>query len=235
MGFPILQIPDDMIRMQEVIFRLEPDLIVETGVAHGGSVVFYASLCKLIGKGRVVGIEKGLRCYDAVKASPVGDLITLIEGDSAAPDLVEIVHGMAAGLKTMVILDSDHSKAHVARELAAYHSIVSPGMYLVVTDGNMRDLADVPRGTPRWKHDNPQAAALEFVAEHVEFVIEQPAWPYNESELERNITYWPNAWLKRVAATKSSGPVDNAGSTILTAQPEAAPAGQPGWSERKSS
>ena len=195
MGFPILQIPDDMVRMQEVIWRLRPDVIVETGVAHGGSVVFYASLCRMAGHGSVIGVEKGLRCREAIAKSPMGGLIHLIEGDSVAE--AKWVGQLTKGKKTLVILDSDHSKAHVAAELEAYHGMVSQGSYIVVTDGNMCDLADVPRANPRWKHDNPQSAALEFVATHPEFVIEQPAWPYNESELTENITYWPNAWLRR--------------------------------------
>jgi cephalosporin hydroxylase len=197
LGFPILQIPDDMVRMQEVIVASRPDLIVETGVAHGGSVVFYASLCALMGHGRVLGIEKGLRCRRQVEACLVADRISLLEGDSVATDIVANAASMAAGKRTMVILDSCHSRAHVAAELEAYAPLVSKGMYIVVTDGNMGDLADVPRGTPAWKEDNPQTAALEFVSRHPEFVIEQPAWPYNESELHQNITYWPNAWLRR--------------------------------------
>ena len=198
LGFPILQIPDDMIRMQEVIVQAKPDVIIETGVAHGGSVVFYASLCQLMSHGQVVGVEKGLRCREAVEASPVAHRITLIEGDSVDPDIVAEAAEIARGKRTMVILDSCHSWSHVALELLAYSGLVSKGMYIVVTDGNMRDLADVPRGSPDWAHDNPQSAALEFVENHPEFVIEQPAWPYNESSLRSNITYWPNAYLRRI-------------------------------------
>lgn len=197
MGFPILQIPDDMVRMQEVIFRLRPEIIVETGVAHGGSMVFYASLCRLMGTGRVIGVEKGLRCREAVEASPVGSLITLIEGSSTSPEIVDAVWQQCVGRRVLFILDSDHSRAHVAAELEAYHGLIQPGMYIVAADGNMEDLAEVPRGNPAWKWDNPQQAALEFVRTHPEFTIEQPEWPFNESELDSNVTYWPNAWLKR--------------------------------------
>ncbi len=197
LGFPILQIPEDMLRIQEVIFRLKPDVIVETGVAHGGSMIFYASLCELMGNGRVIGIEKGLRCADKVRAHPLAYRIELIEGDSTAADVVNDVHRKCEGKKVLVILDSDHSKAHVSRELEAYHDLIAPGYYIVAADGNMKDLHDVPRGSPEWKWNNPEAAAREFAVKHPEFSIEQPSWPFNESALTANTTYWPSAWLRR--------------------------------------
>ena len=196
-GFPILQIPEDMIRMQEVIYRLQPDVIVETGVALGGSMIFYASLCKVMGHGRVIGIEKGLRCRQSVEAHPLSEYITLHEGDSVAPEMVTKIHRECKGQSALVILDSDHSKLHVAKELEAYHDLIQSGFYIVATDGNMADLADVPRGSPEWKWNNPQEAAKEFAVKHTEFVIEQPSWPFNESQLTRNNTYWPSAWLRR--------------------------------------
>lgn len=198
LGFPILQIPDDMIRMQEVIHKLRPDVIVETGVAHGGSLIYYASICRMLGHGRIIGVEKGLRCRKELEESQFSDLITLIEGDSTAPDIVKQVYDLCEGEKVLVILDSCHSKKHVRNELDAYCGLVDPGFYIVATDGNMKDLADVPRGTPSWKWDNPQDAALEFVSRHPDFIIEQPSWPFNESELDQNVTYWPNAFLKKI-------------------------------------
>ena len=97
----------------------------------------------------------------------------------------------------MVVLDSCHTKQHVLAELKYYYDLVSPGSYIVVTDGIMKNLDDVPRGKAEWKLDNPAEAAIEFVAQHPEFVIEQPQWPFNESELTQNITHWPSAWLRR--------------------------------------
>ena len=97
----------------------------------------------------------------------------------------------------LVILDSNHSRQHVANELESYHAMVTPGSYIVATDGSMRDLYDVPRGKPEWREDNPAAAAVAFAQQHPEFVLEQPAWPFNESELSENITHWPHAWLRR--------------------------------------
>lgn len=225
MGFPILQIPEDMIRMQEVIFRLKPEVIVETGVAHGGSMIFYASLCRMMGVGRVIGIERGLRCRAEVEAHPFAGRITLIEGDSTAYEVVQRVHALCKGKRVLMVLDSDHSYAHVARELEAYHDMIEVGSYIVASDGNMEDLWDVPRGHASWAWDNPQEAAREFACRHPEFVIEQPAWPFNESSLTRNVTYWPSAWLKRVAPEKSSTVGDKAVLLSPSAKPDPAAAG----------
>ena len=201
MGRPVIQLPEDMLRMQEVICQLQPDVIVETGVAHGGSLVFYASLCKAMGKGRVVGVDIEIRAHNrtAIEAHPMAGLITLVEGSSIAPEVVEQVRAMIApGQSCLVILDSNHSYAHVLAELRAYAGLVSVGSYIVATDGIMFDLADVPRGAAHWAMDNPTDAARDFAKVHREFRIEQPAWPFCESELDTNITHWPGAWLKRV-------------------------------------
>jgi cephalosporin hydroxylase len=201
MGRPVIQLPEDMIRAQEVVYRVRPDVIVETGVAHGGSLIFYASLCRAAGRGRVVGVDVEIRPHNrrAIEAHEMAPLITLVEGSSTAPDIVRHVHSLiGVGESVMVILDSNHTKQHVLDELEAYHDLVTPGSYIVATDGSMKDLYDVPRGRPEWVSDNPTAAAAEFARRHAEFVLEQPAWPFNESELSENITHWPGAWLRRL-------------------------------------
>ena len=200
MGRPIIQLPEDMVRIQEAIWRVRPDVIVETGVAHGGSLIFYASLAKAMGKGRIVGVDIEIRPPNrhAIESHPLATLITLVEGSSVAPDVVAKVRAMRKPDETaLVILDSNHSKAHVAAELEAYAGMVTPGSYIVATDGIMYDLHDVPRGAPEWSWDHPTAAAAEFARVHPEFVLEQPAWPFNESALTDNITHWPGAWLRR--------------------------------------
>jgi cephalosporin hydroxylase len=200
LGVPVIQIPEDMLRTQEVIFRLKPDVIVETGVAHGGSLVFSASLCRLLGRGRVIGVDIEIRPHNraAIEKHDLAPLIELIEGDSTADDTVERVRtSIAEGHTVLVLLDSCHTKQHVLRELEAYHSLVSPGSYIVATDGIMRDLSDVPRGQSDWDVNHPVAAVEEFLASHPEFHLEQPAWPFNESDLSRNVTHWPAAWLRR--------------------------------------
>lgn len=201
LGRPVIQLPEDMIRMQEAIHRIQPDVIVETGVAHGGSLIFYASLCKAMDKGRVVGVDIEIRPHNrrAIEAHPLAGWITLIEGSSTAPEIVAQVQSQVRpGERVLVILDSNHTYAHVRDELEAYAGLVSAGSYIVATDGIMYDLADVPRGKPEWASDNPMFAARDFAARHPEFVVEQPGWPFNESALEHNITHWPGAWLKRV-------------------------------------
>lgn len=201
MGRPIIQLPEDMIRTQEVIYRLKPDVILETGVAHGGSLIYYASLCRAIGKGRVIGVDIEIRPHnrEAIEAHEMFPLITLIEGDSTDPRIVDQVKGLISpGETVLVLLDSNHSKEHVGAELEAYHDLVTIGSYIVATDGIMRDVHDAPRGRKEWLHDNPVAAVEEFVAAHGNFVIEQPEWPFNESNLTENITHWPSAWLRRI-------------------------------------
>ena len=201
MGRPIIQLPEDMVRTQEVIYRVRPDVILETGVAHGGSLIFYASLCKAMGKGRVIGIDIEIRPHNrqAIEEHDLSPLITLIEGSSTATATVARAKALVKpGETVLVLLDSDHSRQHVLDELEAYHGLVTLGSYIVATDGLMKDLHDVPRGQAGWIDDHPTAAAAEFAARHPEFVVEQPAWPFNESGLTRNLTHWPGAWLRRL-------------------------------------
>lgn len=202
MGRPIIQLPEDMIRMQEVIFNLKPDVIIETGVAHGGSLIFYSSLCKALDKGRVIGIDIEIREHNriAIEQHPLSDRITLIEGSSTSPDIIQQVQALVQPNETtLIILDSNHSYQHVSDELETYSSLVSVGSYIVATDGIMYDLTDVPRGEKNWQYDNPTWAARDFAQKHPEFVIEQPEWIFNESTLTENITHWPDAWLKRIS------------------------------------
>lgn len=201
-GRPVIQLPEDMIRLQEVIYRVRPDVIIETGIAHGGSLVFSASLCRLLGKGRVIGVDVEIRPHNrsAIEAHELSPYITLIEGSSIAKDTVARVKSFVKpGESAFVILDSNHTKQHVVQELEAYHDLVGVGSYIVATDGSMRDLYDVPRGRPEWISDNPVAAVQEFASRHPGFVLEQPAWSFNESELTENITHWPCAWLRRTS------------------------------------
>jgi cephalosporin hydroxylase len=200
LGRPIVQLPEDMIRIQEVIYRVRPDVIIETGVAHGGSLVYYASLCKVMEHGRVIGVDIEIRPHNrrAIENHEMSHLITLLEGSSTSPDVVRQVHSLVKpGEIVLVILDSNHSKQHVAEELEAYCDLVTTDSFIVATDGLMKDLYDSPKGKAEWAWDHPAAAAAEFAASHSDFVFEQPPWPFNESELTENITHWPGAWLRR--------------------------------------
>jgi cephalosporin hydroxylase len=201
MGRPIIQLPEDMVRIQEVIYRVKPDVIVETGVAHGGSLIYYAGLCKAMSRGRVIGVDVEIRPHNrkAIEAHELFPLVTLIEGDSVSSEVVDAVKALIKpGDVTMVILDSNHTKQHVLGELEAYHGLVTIGSYIVATDGIMRDLYDVPRGKREWADDNPAAAAADFAQSHPDFILEQPAWVFNESALTKNITHWPGAWLRKL-------------------------------------
>jgi cephalosporin hydroxylase len=201
MGRPIIQLPEDALRIQEVLYRVKPDVIIETGVAHGGSLIYYASLCKAMGSGRVIGVDLEIRPHNrsAIEAHELSSLIRLIEGDSVSPAIVSQVRALVKpGERVLVILDSNHSKAHVAAELEAYGPMVTKDSYLVATDGIMKDLSDVPGGRPEWIGDNPVAATVEFLSRHSEFKLEQPVAPFDERLAKPIITYWPSAWLQRV-------------------------------------
>src|SRR5262249_23259010 len=156
------------------------------GVAHGGSLIYYASLMRSMGQGRVIGVDIEIRRQnrEAIEQHELHDLITLIEGSSTSPEVIQKVHALVnPGESVLVLLDSNHSKQHVAAELEAYHNLVTKGSYIVATDGVMKDLYDAPNGRVEWQTDHPAAAAAEFLENHSEFVLEQPAWPFNESEL----------------------------------------------------
>jgi cephalosporin hydroxylase len=199
-GRPIVQMPEDMVRMQEVLYQVKPDVIIETGVAHGGSLIYYASLCKVMGKGRVVGIDIEIRPHNrtAIEQHELFPMITLIEGSSIDSGIVSQVKKLVQpGETVLVILDSCHTQEHVTAELEAYYELVTPGSYIVATDGIMKDVYDVPRGDLTWQFNHPTAAAAEFAARHPEFILAQPTWVFNESELTDNLTHWPGAWLQR--------------------------------------
>jgi cephalosporin hydroxylase len=202
MGRPMIQLPEDMIRLQEVIYRVRPDVIVETGVAHGGSLIFHASLCRAIGKGRVIGVDIEIRPHNraAIESHEMFDYITLIEGSSIAPNVVEQVKNLVAPNETvLVILDSNHTRDHVTGELEAYGALVTPGSYIVACDGIMADVKGAPRSGVDWDWNNPTTAARDFAAGHPEFAIEEPEFPFNEGVVKDRVTYWPSAYLKRIA------------------------------------
>jgi cephalosporin hydroxylase len=200
MGRPVIQLPEDLVRLQEVVWAVQPDVVVETGVAHGGSSVFLAGLFRTLGKGRVISVDIEIRPHNrkAIEEHPLADLITLVEGDAVAPETVAIVRNLVkADESVLVLLDSNHSFEHVSAELEAYWAMVSVGSYIIAADGITASVADTPRGNPGWKQNNPAEAAKTFAARHPEFILEEPPWPFNESPLTRSVTHWPSAWLRR--------------------------------------
>ena len=202
MGRPIIQLPEDMIRLQEVIYTLKPDVLVETGVAHGGSLIFYASLFEAMGKGRVIGVDIEIRPHnrEAIESHPMKKRIELIEGSSTAPAVLDQVKAqIKPGETVLVVLDSNHTKGHVLDELRAYGELIGVGSYVVATDGIMEQVKGAPRTGDDWDWNNPKAAVHAFVAEDARFIVEEPTWPFNEGVVTERVTYWPDAFVKRIA------------------------------------
>lgn len=200
LGRPVIQLPEDMIRIQEVIYEIKPDVIVETGVAHGGSLIFYASLCTAIGKGRVIGIDIEIRPHNrkAIEEHRLSPLISLVQGSSIDADTVQSVKDQIDPTETvLVLLDSNHSKAHVLAELEAYSPLVGPSSYIVACDGIMQQVVGAPRTSEDWSWNNPISAVAEFISKNTDFECVEPIWAFNESGIEKRVTYWPKAFLRR--------------------------------------
>lgn len=202
LGRPIIQLPEDMIRIQEVIYSIKPDYIIETGVAHGGSLVFYASILKAMGlDSHVIGIDIEIRPHNrqAIESHELYDYITLVEGNSISEETFNIVRSVVdKGKKVLVILDSNHTKSHVLSELILYSQLVSKNSYIVATDGIMECLDGAPRTSEDWCWNNPKAAAEEFTKINGDFIIEEPLVPFNEGSINKRVTYWPSAFLKKI-------------------------------------
>jgi len=200
LGRPVIQLPEDMLRIQEVIYDIKPDVIVETGVAHGGSLIFYASLCTAIGKGRVIGIDIEIRPHNrlAIEEHRLSPMISLVEGSSIDAEIIQIVKDQIGAAETvLVLLDSNHLKDHVLAELEAYSPLVRPGGYIVACDGIMQQVVGAPRTEKNWSWNNPISAINEFIARHPEFECVEPVWPFNESKISERVTYWPKAFLRK--------------------------------------
>ena len=197
MGRPIIQYPQDIIAMQEIIWNVKPDLIIETGIAHGGSLIFYASMLELLGgEGKVLGIDIDIREHNRreMEKHPMNKRITMIEGSSIDTDVVEKVRRFAQGKKRVLVgLDSLHTHDHVLRELEAYSPLVSLGSYCVVFDTIIEDLPDEYLADRPWgKGNNPKTAVWKFLEGNDRFVIDK------EIENKLLITACPDGYLKCV-------------------------------------
>lgn len=202
LGRPVIQLPEDLLRVQEVIAAVRPGVIVECGVAHGGSLVFYATLCKALDHGRVVGVDVEIRPHNrgAIEAHPLAPYIELVEGSSIDPATVARVRDLVApGESAMVLLDSNHRRDHVLAELRAYADLVTPGSYFVVMDAIAGRLEGAPRTEPDWSWDNPGSAIEAFLAEDDRFVAEEPPFAFNEGSVRERVTYWPGGFLRRLS------------------------------------
>jgi cephalosporin hydroxylase len=208
LGRPIIQSPDDMIRIQEVIYDIKPDLVIETGIAHGGSLIYYASILQSIGNGKVVGIDVDIREPNrkAIESHNLFPLINLIEGSSIDSSTFNQVQALTSDSdKVIVILDSAHDYKHVKNEIELYSSLVSVDSYIVVTDGSQEYLGSTPRAksdypgyVDSWEENNPKKAAEDFVSDNENFEIQEPLLPFNEGNINFRVTHWPSAFIKKL-------------------------------------
>lgn len=195
MGRPIIQYPQDMIAMQEIIWELKPDLIIETGIAHGGSLIYYASILELIGHGQVIGVDIDIRKHNRteIEKHPMFKRISMIEGSSLDPVVIEKVAAVAEGKTTVLVtLDSNHTHEHVLEELKLYAPFVTKDSYLVAFDTIVEDLPnDYMPGRPWSQGNNPKTAVREFLKTHVEFEID------NRIDNKLLISVGPEGYLRR--------------------------------------
>ncbi len=212
LGRPIIQYPQDMVALQELIWQIKPDLVIETGIAHGGSLILSASMlalldyCDAVESGqaldpkaprrRVLGIDIDIRAHnrEAIEAHPMAHRIDMLQGSSVAPEIVAEVHRRAQGHeRVLVILDSNHTHQHVLAELEAYAPLVSPGSYCVVFDTVIEDLpAGMYPDRPWDVGDNPKTAAREFLSRNSDFVVDE------DIEAKLLITVAPGGYLRRI-------------------------------------
>jgi cephalosporin hydroxylase len=213
LGRPIIQVPQDMVAMQELVWQIRPDLIIETGIAHGGSLILSASMlalldyCDAIESGqvldpkatqrRVLGIDIDIRAHNrtAIEAHPMSHRIDMIQGSSIAADVIAQVHQIAkAYQRILVILDSNHTHDHVLAELEAYAPLVSRDSYCIVFDTVVEDLPDAMFPDRPWgKGNNPKTAVHEFLSKREDFAIDEAI------EAKLLITVAPDGYLKRVS------------------------------------
>jgi cephalosporin hydroxylase len=211
LGRPIIQYPQDMVAMQELIWEIKPDLIIETGIAHGGSLIMSASMLALLdicdaiesgatlnpreSKRKVLGIDIDIRAHnrEAIEAHPMASRIQMIQGSSIRPEIVEHVRQVAKGYeRVLVCLDSNHTHAHVLAELQTYAPLTSVGSYCVVFDTIVEDMpADMFPDRPWGPGDNPKTAVWEYLKTHPEFEIDKSI------QHKLLITVAPDGWLRR--------------------------------------
>jgi cephalosporin hydroxylase len=203
LGRPIIQYPQDIIAMQEIIWSVQPDLIIETGIAHGGSLIFFASMLELNAAcggpqdAEVLGLDIDIRTHNrsAIEAHPMAKRISMIQGSSVAPEIVEQAMAKAAGKqRVLVCLDSNHTHDHVLGELKAYAPLTSIGSYCVVFDTIIDDMpSEMFPDRPWGPGDNPKTAVREYLKTHPEFEIDK------RIDHKLLISVAPDGYLRRLA------------------------------------
>jgi len=200
MGRPIIQYPQDIIAMQEIIWDIKPDLIIEAGIAHGGSLIYYASILELLSiselsEGSVLAVDIDIREHNRkeIESHPMSKRIEMIQGSSVSPEIIAEIKKKAAGKnKVLVLLDSNHTHQHVLEELVAYAPLVSKGSYCVVFDTFIEDMPDGSYPDRPWSQgDNPKTAVWKYLETHPEFEIDKSI------QNKLLITVAPDGYLKR--------------------------------------
>jgi cephalosporin hydroxylase len=202
LGRPIIQYPQDIVAMQEIIWRVNPDLIIETGIAHGGSLIFSASMLELNAacggpqNAEVLGVDIDIRAHnrEAIEAHPMFKRISMIQGSSIAPEIIEQVKAKASGKqRVLVCLDSNHTHDHVLAELQAYAPLTSVGSYCVVFDTIIEHMPDEMFPDRPWgPGNNPKTAVWEWLKTNSEFEIDK------QTDCKLLISVAPDGYLKRV-------------------------------------
>lgn len=196
LGIPIIQYPQDIIAIQEIIFKVKPDLVIETGIAHGGSLILSASILELIGKGSVLGVDIDIRKHNRIQIEkhPLFKRISMIEGSSIAKSVIKKVYDFSKHTKkVMVFLDSNHTYEHVLQELKLYSPLVTKGSYLVVYDTVIDEMPDSFFTNRSWnKKNNPKKAVKKFLEKNNRFKID------GSIDKKLLITVSPDGYLKCV-------------------------------------
>lgn len=195
MGRPIIKFPNDILILQEIIWKVKPDFIIETGIAHGGSIIFSSSMLELLGSGEVIAIDIDIRKHnrDEIEKHPMSKRITMIEGSSVDPGIVNSIMGKVKGKKVLVCLDSLHTHDHVLKELQLYSEMVSIGSYIVCPDTFIEKF---PKGyyhnRPWDVGNNPMTAVIAFLKQNHNFIIDK------EVDNKLMITEGFDGYLKRI-------------------------------------
>ena len=196
LGRPIIQYPEDIVAMQELLWRVRPDLVIETGVAHGGSLVLSASILEMLGHGSVIGIDIDIRRHNrqAIEEHPLAKRIQLIEGSSTDEKVIAEVMKRASNLERIVVfLDSNHTHEHVIGELDLYSPLVRKGSYLVVFDTVVEEMPDTAFSNRPWaRGNNPMTAVREFLGRNQRFVVDK------EFEQRLQLSVAPSGYLRCV-------------------------------------
>ena len=194
LGVPVIQTPEDLVLMQELIFKVKPDFIIETGIAHGGGLIYYASLMELLGKGKAIGIDIEIREHNrkVIEAHPLSKRVEIIEGDSVAEKTIqEIRKRIPKNSKVIVCLDSSHFRDHVLRELELYQDFIIPGCYIVVFDTITSKMAEMKIADKKYINNSPKEAVDAFLKLNDNFKIDKQ---FNKLY----ISYNSNGYVKRI-------------------------------------